>query len=118
MFIFNNPVPAFGSLVGFFVAFVSGGWEYAVGYAGAYAPLAFVRRAMWTYHYELPLIFGVLGLCTAVGRLGAGVRRAAVFGLAALAAAAFAAWAPWVYDVPVSVRWHRKLALWKRLKIA
>jgi dolichyl-phosphate-mannose--protein O-mannosyl transferase len=117
LFIFNNPVAAILSLVGFLVGIATGCWEYALGYFAAYAPLALVGRCMWTYHYEIPLIFGILAFCHAIGKKLHGWKLTVVMlVVSSLATSAFVVWFPWIYGAPVSFAWHRRLALWEKTR--
>jgi dolichyl-phosphate-mannose--protein O-mannosyl transferase len=116
MCIFNNPVAAFGSLAGAICGMIVGEWQYALGYIAAYGPLALVGRCMWTYHYEIPLMFGVLALCQVIGKLNTGPRRAIALFIGISALVELALWAPWVYDIPMQRKWHRNFVLWEKLK--
>jgi dolichyl-phosphate-mannose--protein O-mannosyl transferase len=54
--ILNNPVAAFLAMA-------------PSGYVAACAPFALVSRCVWNDHYERALIFGVMALCQAMGKL-------------------------------------------------
>jgi dolichyl-phosphate-mannose--protein O-mannosyl transferase len=117
LFIFNNPVSAFLSFVGFIIGIMTRRWEYSLGYFAAYAPLALVNRCMWTYHYEIPLIFGILAFCQAMTKRLMGWRRTVVvLFVSSLATTVFVVWFPWIYGVSVPREWHKKLGLWKKVK--
>jgi hypothetical protein len=115
--IFNNPVIAVMSFIGFIVGLGSWNFQYSMGYFAAYAPFILVTRCMWTYHYEIALFFGMLALGQALGR----TRRLAqlVIGGVILGAGivAYYYWFAWIYSVPKSAEWHGARSLWNRTDV-
>lgn len=114
--IFNNPVAAFGSLIGFFVGLTSWNFQYSFGYFAAYAPLILVSRCMWTYHYEIPLMFGLMALCHSISRLPRKARYVVCMIIADLAIIALLIWFPWLYSYPLSSSAHKHRMLWKAMR--
>jgi dolichyl-phosphate-mannose--protein O-mannosyl transferase len=77
-----------------------------------------ITRCTWTYHYEPALMFGVLALCQAIGKL---TRRwqwpaAALVGIAATGALWY--WFPWVYAVKQPIEKHAELMIWEQFRKA
>jgi dolichyl-phosphate-mannose--protein O-mannosyl transferase len=113
--IFNNPVIALMSFVGFLAGFGSWNFQYSFGYFAAYAPFILVTRCMWTYHYEIALFFGVLALAQAIGRVSTLAQF--IIGGTILAAAllAYWYWFAWIYAVPKPAAWHAARSLWQKI---
>jgi dolichyl-phosphate-mannose--protein O-mannosyl transferase len=114
LYIFNNPVVAVLSFVGFFAGMTRWDYQFSFGYFAALAPFTLVTRPTWTYHYEIALIFGVIVLCRAIGRLPKGLRWLVVVAFGTAALVAFAIWFPWLYFLARPADFHRKLMIWKK----
>ena len=114
--IFNNPLAAFGSLAGFFFGLTSWNFQYSFGYFAAYAPLVLVSRCMWTYHYEIPLMFGLMALCYSISRLPRKWRLSVCVLLTALAIIPLLIWFPWLYAYPLSTESHKKRMVWEAMR--
>jgi dolichyl-phosphate-mannose--protein O-mannosyl transferase len=98
-----NPFTVIASTVGFAIAW-RGDWCYGVGYAISFFPFAFVNRATFVYHHEIPVMFGLMAFA-------AGARRAfpawthefvRVLVIAG-AAAVYVVFSPFVYGIRIGL---------------
>lgn len=114
--IFNNPVCAVLSLVGFVIGCSSWDFKYSFAYMASYAPLILVKRCMWTYHYEISLMFGIMALCHTINRFPKVARNVLCVVIALATIAAFAYWFPWLYATSISQEGHKKRMVWKKMR--
>ncbi|KAK8894078.1 hypothetical protein M9Y10_022510 [Tritrichomonas musculus] len=89
--------------------------SFAFGYCASYFPFAFIKRAMFFYHYIIPIIFGIITFTTTVDNLliNHQVIRAIILTSAQIITAiAFFFWSPWTYGIPMEdfdIRlWNKK----------
>lgn len=115
LFFLNNPVPAFVSLLGFFLSFIAfPNIGFAIGYAISYIPFVFIKRCTWTYHYTISMIFGLLGFSQFLHRMPVKVRISLVIILTVLALTAFYIYHPWVYGLPLTRDQNEKRMIWAK----
>ena len=113
--IFNNPISAFTSLIGAIFSLVTFKFEWFLSWFISYIPFFFVKRCTWTYHYEIPLIFGICGLTFVIDRLPKHFRRALQVFIIGMTIAAFAFWIEWLYGLDVSLEKMKTQILWPKL---
>lgn len=89
--------------------------SFAFGYCASYFPFAFIKRAMFFYHYIIPIIFGIITFVTALDNLliNHQIIKAAILTLAQIVSAlAFFFWSPWTYGISMQdfdIRlWNKK----------
>ena len=125
LFLFSNPIPAFFSLLGFFTGFFAKDFtclSYSIIYLISYFPFIMVDRCVFNYHYEIPLIFGILSLCLSISRIlqkltnARKIEYAIAFLLAIATVACFAFWFPFIYGTEITRDQMNKITIWKRMR--
>jgi dolichyl-phosphate-mannose--protein O-mannosyl transferase len=120
LFLFNNPIATYGSVVGFIVGFTSWDIGYSLGYLLSYLPFILVSRCTFSYHYEISLMFGLMALCQAIGRFKTKRRLWTRVCLVIMGASlgAFLWYFPWLYGTKMSRKNHMKKMIWTAMKKA
>jgi dolichyl-phosphate-mannose-protein mannosyltransferase len=65
----NSPVACIASTIGFIGGFATDDWSYSVGYAVSLFPFALIKRVTFCYHYEIPLMFGLMAFAGFLNRV-------------------------------------------------
>ena len=116
LFIFNNPISTFSSLIGGLAAFSSNSYIYFFGYIASYLPLILVKRCMWSYHYEIPLIFGIVGFSSFIERFSKKKRIIFSIIFSILTIISYLFWYPWIYGTFLSFDDQKYRFIWPKLK--
>ena len=113
--IFNNPVTAYASLFGAIFALFYLNYEWFLTWFISYIPFYFVKRCTWTYHYEIPLIFGICGLSFVLDRFPKYLRNALYVLIICLMLIMFGHWYEWLYGLKVSFQRLKTQVVWEKL---
>ena len=104
IYLFSNPVSSILSLVGFFIALYAKEYTYAIIYLVSYAPFISVSRCMFSYHYEIPLMFGILCFCKSIPVLVKSKRKQSqiTIEITVIAIVCYIFWFPLIYGLKYS----------------
>lgn len=114
--LFNNPVSCITSLIGALACAYSFNFEWFIAWCASFLPFSLVKRCTWTYHYEIPLIFGICGFSFIIDRLPKHFRRALYALVFCSLIAAFAFWMPWLYAIEVPYKRVLQMTIWPYLR--
>jgi dolichyl-phosphate-mannose--protein O-mannosyl transferase len=113
---FNNPAAAFASVLGVFVCFLYGIWDWTFGYCATYFIYSVIKGSARTTYYTIPLIIGICSFAAALDRMHRPFRYAFTVIFLSVAVYAFIFWSSWVYgDVQTALELSER-AIWPRLR--
>lgn len=116
IFIFNNPVCSIASLIGAIASLFYLQFDLLFGYLASYVPFFFVTRCMWSYHYQIPLIFGIMAFSHVSDTFfhkRKGLWSSIVL---LLCIASYLFWFSWIYGTSMPYDNHKTRVIWPELK--
>ena len=125
IFLFSNPVSSILSLFGFLIGFFAKDFtcfSYSIAYFISYFPFIMVDRCVFNYHYEIPLIFGIIAFCLSLSRIlnkSAKTRKLEVAIAVLLSIAAiscFVFWFPFIYGTKTTPDQMKRITFWKAMR--
>ncbi|OHT14437.1 Dolichyl-phosphate-mannose-protein mannosyltransferase [Tritrichomonas foetus] len=118
LFLFSNPVVSALSFIGFFVGIFAKEFDYSICYLISYLPFILVSRCTFNYHYEIPLMFGILSFCRGLSTLikSRKIHLIIAIFLMILVVACFIFWFPWIYATNVTRAQMKRMIIWPQMK--
>lgn len=120
LYLFNNPVSAFVSFAGFILSIVISikrkltlQYTYSLGYLFSYFPFILIARCTFVYHYEIPLIFGLMCFAHFLKYINKKASRTISLFVLLAAILTYIYWFRWIYAIPAHFRYYRTRMLWQ-----
>lgn len=119
LYLFNNPIAALVSFAGFILSIAVSiicnlklQYTYSLGYLFSYFPFILIARCTFVYHYEIPLIFGLMCFSHFLKHIDKKKSLIITFVVLFAAILAYVFWFKWIYAIPASKSYNQSRMFW------